>query len=79
MGCNKHDIVVKAAGASFIMDPKGIFNIGKRNYKAFQQSMKKQRIAIKNVTVGGDRHRTLCLEIKTGQVIVKSRQQVTEL
>lgn len=79
MGCHKHDIVVKAAGASLIMDPKGIFNIWKRNYEAFQQSMKKQGMAIKNVAVGWDGYRTLCLEIKTGQVIVKSHQQVTEL
>lgn len=79
MGCNKHNIIVNAAGGSFIMDPKGIFNIGKRNYKAFQESMVKQGMAIKNTAIGGDRHRTLSLEIRTGRVTVKNGKEVVEL
>jgi chemotaxis protein CheD len=71
MGARKENIVVKTVGGAQILDPKGFFNIGKRNYLAMRKIFWKNNVAIAAEHVGGEINRTVRLEMDTGRVIVK--------
>ena len=71
MGARKENIVVKAVGGAQILDPKGLFDIGKRNYLAMRKIFWKNNVAIAAENVGGEINRTVWLEMDTGRVILK--------
>ena len=49
------------------MDPQNIFDIGKRNYLALRKSLWKAGILLASEAVGGNRSRTVFLEIGSGR------------
>jgi chemotaxis protein CheD len=59
-------------GGAQILDQKGFFNIGKRNYMALKKMFFKNKVIIDTEEVGGEVNRTIRLEIKTGDVFVKT-------
>jgi len=59
-------------GGAEILDQKGFFNIGKRNYMALKKSFFKNKVLATAEQVGGNVNRTVRLEIKTGAVFVKT-------
>ena len=71
MGAKKENIVVKSVGGAQMLDPNGIFNIGKRNYLAMRKIFWKNNVAIASEHVGGEVNRTVRLEMDSGRVIVK--------
>jgi chemotaxis protein CheD len=71
LGARKENIVVKTAGGAQMLDPNGLFNIGKRNYLAMRKILWKNNVALAAEHVGGDVNRTVRLEIDTGRVILK--------
>ena len=71
MGARKENIVVKSVGGAQMLDPNGIFNIGKRNYLAMRKIFWKNNVAITAEHVGGEVNRTVRLEMDSGRVIVK--------
>ena len=71
MGAKKEHMVVKTVGGAQILDPNGIFNIGKRNYLAMRKIFWKNNVAIAAEHVGGEINRTVRLEMNSGRVIVK--------
>jgi len=71
MGAKKENIVVKSVGGAQMLDPNGIFNIGKRNYLAMRKIFWKNNVAIASEHVGGEVNRTVRLEMESGRVIVK--------
>jgi len=71
MGAKKENIVVKSVGGAQMLDPNGIFNIGKRNYLAMRKIFWKNNVAIVAEHVGGEVNRTVRLEMESGRVIVK--------
>ncbi|MGO9415617.1 MAG: chemotaxis protein CheD [Syntrophobacteraceae bacterium] len=71
MGAKKEHTVVKTVGGAQILDPKGIFNIGKRNYLAMRKIFWKNNVEIAAEHVGGEINRTARLEMNSGRVIVK--------
>jgi chemotaxis protein CheD len=71
MGAKKEHMVVKTVGGAQILDPNGIFNIGKRNYLAMRKIFWKNNVAIAAEHVGGEINRTVRLEMDSGKVIVK--------
>jgi chemotaxis protein CheD len=71
MGAKKEHMVVKTVGGAQILDPNGVFNIGKRNYLAMRKIFWKNNVAISAEHVGGDVNRTVRLEMDSGKVIVK--------
>lgn len=79
LGAQKNNIIVKVAGCSQILDDKGLFNIGERNYVTLRKLLWKNGILISSEDVGGTDSRTLYLEISTGKVLVKSRDKKEEL
>ena len=79
IGAQKKRLVVKVAGGSSLLDDKGTFNIGKRNYVMLRKMFWKNNILIDGEDVGGQLSRTLKLDMGTGRVTVKTRDGETEL
>ncbi|HNQ23848.1 MAG TPA: chemotaxis protein CheD [Phycisphaerae bacterium] len=79
LGANKKRLVVKVAGGSSLLDDKGTFNIGKRNYVMLRKMFWKNNILIDGEDVGGQISRTLRLEVGTGRVTIKTRDGEKEL
>ena len=73
LGAVKQRVVVKVAGGSQLVDDKGTFNIGKRNYLALRKIFWKNGIMIDNEHAGGTISRTMRVETTTGDVIIKTR------
>ena len=71
IGGAKERLIVKLAGASQILDSAGVFNIGKRNYLIARKLLWKNRVLIENEDVGGSIHRTLKMDLATGQATIK--------
>ncbi|MFA5903907.1 MAG: chemotaxis protein CheD [Desulfobacula sp.] len=72
MGAVKSRIRIYAAGGAEILDQKGFFNIGKRNYMALKKMFFKNDVIIHKQDVGGNINRTVRLEIGTGDIYVKT-------
>jgi len=71
MGAKKENIVVKTVGGAQILDPRGLFDIGKRNYLAMRKIFWKNNVAIAAEHVGGETNRTVWLEMDSGRVILR--------
>ena len=59
-------------GGAEILDQKGFFNIGKRNYMALKKMFFKNNVMINKQNVGGNVNRTVRIEISTGDIFVKT-------
>ncbi len=71
LGAKKENIVVKAVGGAQILDPNGVFNIGKRNYLAMRKIFWRNNVLVAAEHVGGTVNRTVRLEMGSGRVILK--------
>jgi len=79
LGARKDRLIVKIAGCSQLLDNKGIFKIGKRNYTVFRKLLWKNNIIINSEHVGESLSRTMFLEVTTGRVSLKIKGQEVEL
>lgn len=68
MGAEKRRLIVRAAGGAQVMDPEGVFNIGKRNCLALRKILWKAGVMLHAETTGGQTSRTIRLEIDTGKL-----------
>ena len=68
LGCKKSDLLVYVVGGAQVQDSAGVFNIGKRNYAVLRKMFWKNNIMINAEHVGGDRSRTLTIEVASGRV-----------
>ena len=73
LGAVKRRLIVKIAGGSQLLDDKGTFNIGKRNYLALRKVFWKNGIMIDNEHTGGTISRTMRVETATGDVVIRIR------
>ncbi len=71
LGAKKSRLRVIVVGGAQILDQKGLFNIGKRNYTVLRKLFWKFNVMTEFDVVGGNVNRTLNLEIKTGQAWLK--------
>ncbi len=71
LGAKKNRLRVIVVGGAQILDQKGLFNIGKRNYITLRKLFWKNNVMTDFEDVGGNVNRTLKLEIKTGQAWLK--------
>lgn len=71
LGAKKSNIIVKVIGGAQILDEKGVFNIGKRNYLALRKIFWKNNVMVAAEEVGGTVNRTVRLEMATGKVYLK--------
>jgi chemotaxis protein CheD len=72
LGAVKQRMTVYVAGGAEILDQRGFFNIGKRNYMALKKMFFKNNMMINKQDVGGNTNRTVRLEIGTGDIYVKT-------
>jgi len=79
LGAVKERIIVKIAGCASLLDEKGLFKIGERNYTVFRKILWKNNVLINEKDIGESRSRTLSIEVATGRVIVKSGGEEVEL
>jgi chemotaxis protein CheD len=79
-GVDKRRMVVRLAGGAQVMDSKGIFNIGKRNYLAVRKVLWKAGVMVHAEAVGGVQARTVRLEVGTGRFLLRTagREEVLE-
>ena len=71
-GAVKQRMKIYAAGGAEILDQKGFFNIGKRNYMALKKMFFKNNVMIGKQNIGGNVNRTVRLDIATGDIFVKT-------
>lgn len=79
LGAEKKRLVVKVAGGATLLDDKGTFNIGKRNYAALRKLFWKNGVLIDGEHVGGQYSRTMMLNVPTGRCVVRIRGEEIEL
>ena len=72
LGAVKQRMKVYVAGGAEILDQKGFFNIGKRNYMALKKMFFKNKMIITKQKVGGNTNRTIRIEIATGDIYIKT-------
>lgn len=78
-GASKRRLIVCAAGAAQILDDKGVFEIGKRNYLATRRLLWKYGMLLQREAIGGVNFRTITLEIATGRLLLQEAGQHSEL
>ncbi len=80
LGAKKQRMRVVVVGGSQVLDQKGFFNIGKRNYMAARKMFWKNNVMIDYENVGGSVNRTIKLALKDGTGWLKiSGQGVIEI
>jgi len=75
LGAEKSRIRVIAIGCSSLLDEKGFFRIGERNYAILRKLLWKNNILIEKQDIGGTESRTVSIEVATGKIIVCSKGQ----
>jgi len=71
LGAERRRVVIKAAGGSQLLDEKGIFNIGQRNYQALTEILSRNGHSIQAWDIGGNSSRTMRFDLETGRVTIK--------
>jgi chemotaxis protein CheD len=79
LGAVKSRLRVWVAGGSTVMDNRGVFNIGKRNQLAVRKALWKAGLLTQSEDLGGQRSRTVRLEIGTGKFWVRAAGADQEL
>jgi chemotaxis protein CheD len=72
MGAEKNNIIVKAVGCSSLLDEKGFFKIGERNFTVLRKLLWKNNILIEKQDIGGSMSRTVSIIVGNGDVKIKS-------
>ncbi len=75
LGAKKQRMKVIVVGGSQVLDQKGFFNIGKRNYMAVRKIFWKNNVMIDYEDIGGSSNRTLKLAVKNGRTWLKVSSQ----
>lgn len=79
LGAEPRRLQVKLAGGAEILDDKGVFSIGKRNYTAIRKILWQRGILLAGERVGGSEPRTLYLRVADGAILVKTRGQTAAI
>ena len=78
-GCKKENLIVKVAGGGKLLNDRGTFDIGKRNYMALRKIFWKNGVVVAAEDVGGNKSRTVKLILDTGKTIIRSQGEEEEL
>ena len=78
-GAGRGSLVVKIAGAASLLDEKGLFKIGERNYTVLRKILWKNNLLIAAESVKGTASRTMSLYMNTGKTTIKSAGKEVEL
>lgn len=72
LGAKKQRMKVIVVGGAQVLDQKGFFNIGKRNFMAVKKMFWKNNVMIDYQEVGGNVNRTIKVAVKNGDVWLKT-------
>lgn len=72
LGAEKDRIICKLAGASNVIDPDNLFDIGLRNHLAARRVLSQNNVKIHGECVGGTAGMALKMEMESGRVTVMS-------
>lgn len=78
LGAEKKRLVVTVAGGAQMMDTQGTFNIGKRNCLAMRKILWKAGVMLAAEHLGGMVSRTVRLEVKSGNIMLRESGQEQE-
>jgi len=78
-GASRRRLIAHAAGGASMMDPKAIFDIGKRNSLALRKILWKAGVLLAGEAVGGATSRTIRLEIGSGRLWLQENGKQKEL
>jgi len=78
-GAERKRLIAKVAGAAKLLDQKGMFKIGERNYAVLRKVLWKNNILIEAEDVGGTAARTMYLHVDSGSTSIKSNGQKVSL
>jgi len=67
-GARSRRLVVRIAGGAQILDPAGVFDIGRRNHQALRRILWKAGILVQAEAVGGVQSRSLRMEMNSGRL-----------
>lgn len=79
LGATRGNLTVKVAGAASLLDEKGLFKIGERNYTVLRKILWKNNLLIAAEDVKGTASRTMTLYMNTGVTTVKKGGREEEL
>ena len=79
LGCKKSRMIVKAAGCGQPLGNNEVFRIGDRNFTVLKKLLWKNNIMLKSKEVGGQASRTIHFDLSTGQVILSSKGERSEM
>ena len=72
MGSKPENLIAKVAGAASLLDNSGRFSIGARNQVILRTLLRKNQIGIAAEDTGGNRARTMSLQLETGMTLLRS-------
>ncbi|OFZ54183.1 MAG: hypothetical protein A2428_01835 [Bdellovibrionales bacterium RIFOXYC1_FULL_54_43] len=78
-GVERKHILCKVAGCGAPADSDGVFKIGERNYTVLKKVLWKNNIVIKGECIGGNRPKTMLLELASGKTFVRIDNEWVEL
>ena len=78
LAVEKHRMQICVAGCAQFLNDRGFFNIGRRNYTRLTELFQENGLAIHAEAVGGLSSRTLHLNLRTGEVRLKTSGQKEE-
>eukprot|EP00767_Chilomastix_cuspidata_P000674 gnl/Chilomastix_cuspidata/11815.p1 GENE.gnl/Chilomastix_cuspidata/11815~~gnl/Chilomastix_cuspidata/11815.p1 ORF type:complete len:106 (-),score=12.13 gnl/Chilomastix_cuspidata/11815:14-304(-) len=71
-GAKKSRMKVMIVGGAQILDQKGFFNIGKRNYMAVKKMFFRNNVFSDYEDIGGNINRTVTVKVDSGEMIIKT-------
>ncbi len=71
-GLRKARAVINVAGGSRVLDSQGVFKIGERNFTVLRKILWKNGLLMNVQEVGGNKSRTVSLDVGTGRFSIKS-------
>jgi chemotaxis protein CheD len=72
LGLRKNRVVIHVAGGAQVLDSHGVFKIGERNFTVLRKILWKNALLMNTQDVGGNKSRTVSLNINNGRFSVKS-------
>jgi chemotaxis protein CheD len=72
LGLRKNRALIHVAGGAQVLDSHGVFKIGERNFTVLRKILWKNALLMNTQDVGGNKSRTVSLNIKNGRFSVKS-------
>ena len=78
-GANRKRLIVTVAGAGSLLDDKGFFKIGEKNYAILRKILWKNDMLVAASDLGGGESRTMILDVSSGRTYVRRPGGAAEL